>query len=136
MRRFVIIMSLCVAAAGCADGPPGSEDELAVYEAVLRQEVGEQKQGTDVFLSIDGKDPSKEAFDRFVKKFPALQPASKAPKGKATHVGLSELKWINSNTAEVDGGFSNGMDGRQCTYRVVRKKGVWVVEQTVVKAIS
>ena len=75
-------------------------------------------------------------LDRFVKKFPAIQPSSKAPQGKSTHVGLSDLKWIDSNTAEVNGGFSNGMDGRHSLYRIVRRQGEWVVEKSEIKAIS
>jgi hypothetical protein len=134
MRRLPLIAGLCLITAGCGAGSP--EDEVAVYEAVLRKEVGEQRHVADVFLHIDGQDPSKEMLDRFVKKFPAIQPGSKAPKGKATHVSLSELKWINSSTAEVKGGFSNGLDGRHSLYRVVRKKGEWVVEKAEVKAIS
>jgi hypothetical protein len=143
MRRFYVIVGFCIFIAGCAGGAPDEHEDMekdkdmvAVFEAVLRQEVGEQKHVANVYLSIDGKDPSKAMLEKFVKKFPTLQPRSKAPQGNATQVSLSDLKWIDRNTAEVNGGFSNGMDGRHSLYRVVRKQGEWIVEKAEIKAIS
>lgn len=135
MRRLIIIASLCVISAGCE--APSPKDEAAVYEAVLHREVGEQAGVANVFLFVDGKDPTPEMLDQFVKKFPAPKAGSKVPaQGMATRVSLDGLEWINANTAEVSGGFSNGMDGRHSLYRVVRKQGEWVVEKAEVKAIS
>ena len=87
-------------------------------------------------MFVDGKEPSPELLKHFQNQFPDLQPGSKVPQGKATRISLEELKWIDRNTAELRGGFSNGMDGRDRRYRLTRKKAEWTVQSVVLEAQS
>src|SRR5580765_3997166 len=136
MRKFICLAGLCFLMAGCNGngndvvvGPPDDpkRDPTPVYEVVFRHELKAAKTGAGHFLYVDGKDPSPELMKRLQKDLPDLLPGSKAPKReggpKARRVGVSvdELKWIDSNTAELMGGQSNGMDGHGSRYRVVRK---------------
>jgi hypothetical protein len=138
MRHLVVLVALLALLAGCNgnDDPKDAKDAGPVYEAVLKVELKNSKKGEGWSVFIDGKDPEPEMLKRFQKQWPELQPGSKAPKGRADRVSLSELKWIDRSTAELRGGFSNGIDGRGSLYRVVRKKDAWVVESSKVEVES
>ena len=69
-------------------------------------------------------------------QWPALRPASEAPKGKRNIVHVEELKWLGRGIAEARGGFSNGMDGVIKRFRLIWTGGRWVVEKTTTEAIS
>jgi hypothetical protein len=58
------------------------------------------------------------------------------PKGLAQRFSFGEVKWVDRDTAEVEGGFSNGMDGRANRYRLARKNGRWIVEKVERVAVS
>src|SRR5712692_1709994 len=125
MKRLIVLVGLGLVGAGCNGAPVRGPDEpkepAAVYEVVLRHELKGANNGAGCYLFIDGKDPAPELLDRLLKQWPELQAGSKRPKGKATSVSLEELKWIDRNTAEVRGGFSNGIDGHHKRYRVIRR---------------
>jgi hypothetical protein len=101
MRRFIALSMIGLVYTGCADAPV--QDVTPVYEAVLLHELKDAAHVKDIYVAIEGKDPSPETIKRLQEQCPAVQPSSKAPQGKATHVGVSKLKWINRNTAEVRG---------------------------------
>jgi hypothetical protein len=138
MRRSPLLFGLLIFTAGCnGNGNEGDpKDAPLVFEAVLKTELSGTKKGDGWYVFVDGVDPAPDALVLFQKNWAELQPGSKAPKGKANRVSISELKWIDRDTAELRGGFSNGMDGRGSRYRVVRKKGAWVVENAVVEVQS
>jgi hypothetical protein len=134
MYRFTGLIAICFASAGCTGAPV--QETTPVYEAVLRHELKEAAHVKDIYVTIDGKDPSPETLKRLQEQCPGAQPGSQAPQGNATHVGVRELKWIDRNTAELRGGFSNGMDGRGSHYHVIKKNGQWVVDRAVVSEVS
>lgn len=140
MRHFMLLAALCIPAAGChgaaKDGSKETKDAAPIYAAVLKEELKDTKQGEGLYVFVDGKDPSPDFLDRFREQWPELQPGSKAPKGKAKRVSVDSLQWIDSDTAELHGATSNGIDGRSSLYRVVRKGGVWVVDNVKLKAVS
>ena len=107
-----------------------------VYETVLKVELKDAKKGEGFFVFIDGKDPSPQLLKQLHKTWPELRPGSKVPQGKANRVNLDELKWIDRNSAEVLGGFSNGMDGHGKRYRLTRKNGVWSIESVKTEFLS
>jgi hypothetical protein len=131
MRRFIGLVAIGLA---CTDSTV--QDTTPVYEAVLRHELKGAAHVKDIYVTIEGNDPSPETLKRLQEPCPGVQPRSRAPKGNATHMGVRELKWIDRNTAEVRGGFSNGIDGRGSRYQVIKKNGQWVVDKEVVEVIS
>jgi hypothetical protein len=140
MRLFLLPAFCCLLGVGCNghgkndSGDPS--DAVAVYGAVLQEELKGTKKGEGFYVFVDGKDPEPELLQRFQKQWPELQAGSKAPQGKANRVSMHSLKWFNRDTADVLGGSSNGIDGRQSRYRVVRKNGAWVVESARLEAQS
>ena len=132
MRHVLLMVGLCGVVVGCmGDAPPqagDAKDPAPVYEVVIREELKAFPKGAGCYLFIDGKDPAPDFLKQMQKHWPELQPGSKVPKGKAHSVGLQDLKWIDRNTAEVEGGFSNGIDGHYKLYRVVRKDAAWTIE--------
>ena len=141
MRRYLIVAGFCILAAGCEGNgngqPKDGRDAPGVFEVVLKAELKEAKKGEGHYLFVDGKDPAPEMMKRFNKLWPDLQAGSKVPKeGKAMRISIGELEWIDSNTAEVRGGFSNGMDGRGSKYRVIRSKDGWTIDKVTVEFLS
>jgi hypothetical protein len=140
MRHLIVLATFCILCAGCnGDGnndPKVVRDPVPVYEAVLKEELKATKKGEGFYVFVDGKDPAPDLLNKFQKQWPDLQPGSKAPKGKANHVSIDGLKWIDANTAELRGGFSNGMDGRGSRYRVITKNTEWVIESVVLEVQS
>ena len=131
MRHIIMLIGFCIVGIGCngATVPPPEEakDPTSVYETVLREYLKDAK-GEGCYLSVDGKDPAPELLKQLNKHWPELQAASKAPAvGKKNGVSVSDLNWLDRDTAQVRGGFSNGMDGHGARYRVVRKNGVWSI---------
>jgi hypothetical protein len=125
MRRFILLAGLVVCA-GCG-GEGDAKDEAAVFEAVIKAELKGTKDGDGYYVFVNGVDPEAELLKKLQKQFRELQPGSKAPQHQGNRVSVSELKWINRNTAELRGGFSNGKDGRGSEYRVGRQNNEWVV---------
>ncbi|MBM3997802.1 MAG: hypothetical protein FJ303_27210 [Planctomycetes bacterium] len=143
MKRLILPFVLCLGTVGCdaaADGNDKGKNAEAVYEIVFRAELKEAKDGAAHFLSVDNKDIGPELLAKLKKTWPALQPWSKRPepkgKDRVVHIGVHDLKWIDRNTAEVRGGFSNGIDGRISGYRIIQRNGAWVIESVKVVAQS
>ncbi|MBI1832602.1 MAG: hypothetical protein HYR84_14265 [Planctomycetes bacterium] len=141
MKRAIGCFALLLCGVGCNGvADVGGNDAAPVYDIVFRAELKDAKNGAAHFLSVDYKDPAPELMAKLKKTWPELQPWSKKPAEKAkersTHVAAHDLKWIDRHTAEVQGGFSNGMDGRVNLYRVVNKNGDWVIESVKVIAQS
>ena len=134
MSRFLLLVGLCLAAAGC--GGTSDRDTAPIYEAVLQHELKGQKNGEEVYLFIDGQAPPPELLERLRQRWPALKAGPEAAKRRARRVAFQELKWVGRRTAEVQCSFSDGMDGRMNLYRVGKKDGQWVVEKVELKAIS
>jgi hypothetical protein len=96
MPRIILFSAFCCFLAGCtaADGDNGkaSKDAHPVYEAVLKVELKEAKNGEGYYLFVDGKDPEPDLLTRLQKHWPQLQPGSKVPEGKATRINVGELR--------------------------------------------
>lgn len=119
MRLFLLLAGSLLVIAGCngVDGANDKKDPLPVYEVVLRHELKQAVKGP-IYVSVDFKDPAPELLAKLAKQWPDVRPQSKRPKnlpkaGTFTNVNVEELKWIDANTAELKGGFSNGMDGQR-----------------------
>ena len=140
MRYLLIILAgLCILSAGC--NPKQHNDPAPLYETVLREEFKREelkgaKTGQGVYVFIDGEDPTPELLKAFQKEWPDLQPGSRAPQRKAIRISIDGLRWIDANTAELRGGWSNGKDGRGSRYRIVRRGNAWIVESAVIDAES
>ena len=135
MRQLIVLAGFCIISAGC-NGEPDSKEAVHVYEAVLKEELKGSKKGEGFYVFIDGVDPEPELLKQFQKQWPELQPGSKKDRGQGIGVSVDGLKWIDRNTADLRGGFSNGKDGRGSRYRVVRKNGAWLVESAKVEVLS
>ena len=143
MHRFVVLIGFCIVSAGCngdAAQQPDGKDTLAVYEVILREEIKNHVKGP-IYVSVDFNDPAPELLAKLAKQWPDVLPQSKRPKerqkrGTFINVHVEQLKWIDANTAELKGGFANGMDGRGSRYRVERKNGAWGIVKTVVEVES
>ena len=128
--------SLCGCSKSIDSAGEGSRDDAAVYEAVLKLgHCGPAAEGP-TYLQIDGVDPRAELLARLRKTWPQLMPTSEMPAGKRHLVHISELRWIDDDTAEVNAGFNTGTDGRIDEYRLVRKAGQWTLDKTTNRAIS
>ena len=134
MVRVIVLGGLCLAAAGCGTSPPHNAAD--VYEALLRENLPGHGDGSGIYVLVDGADPATELLDRLRLQWPALRPASEAPKGKRHIVHVEDLKWLGRGTAEARGGFSNGMDGVIKRFRLIWTGGRWVVEKTTTEVIS
>ena len=134
MNRATVLVGLCLVCVGC--GPRSPREAAAVYEAVLRHEMQGFKNGEPIYVFIDGHDPTPELVGQLRQQWPTVQAGSAAPKGRALRVSFGELKWTGRNTAELQGTFSNGMDGRSSSYRLAWKNGQWEVERAELKAVS
>lgn len=149
MSCRLLLSVLLFASLGCSQSMPSAAgraatdrdaEATAVYEAVLRHQVQRwrvaQRPDAVCYVWIDGKDPSPAFLEQLGGDRPALAAGSQAPKGKGLHLHVEELKWLDDDTAELKGGFSDGKDGSQNRYRVVRRDGHWVVDKDVVEAMS
>jgi hypothetical protein len=129
--------------------------ELDILEAVFRYQFDHNHSGRSpsafdyVFLSLASdtglglpKDPPASLLARFKDHVPPVEPAS----GADTHAGsgmrssvrhkqkggrgilffLTNIRWIDDSTVEVDGGSHSGCESEN-TYRAERRDGVWVV---------
>jgi hypothetical protein len=128
MRRWIGVIGCLLVGAGCQGN--SSRDAMPVYQAVLRQEFQALKKDETVYLFIEGRDPAPELLARLREQWPMLKAGSKVPQGKAKRIDFGALKWIDSHTAELRFGFSDGMDGRNDHYRVTKQGEAWRVEKT------
>jgi hypothetical protein len=105
-----------------------------IYEAVFRHLFqhnvsGAQQNAKGYFLTINGDDPTLEFLKRFEKHKP---PVAAGSTFKVLEGGLKfridSLKWIDDDTAELQGGYYEGnLSASTNLYRVARKDGRWIV---------
>jgi hypothetical protein len=139
MRKCTVVAWFCVALAGCAgaEGGGDNKDLVPIFDVVLKHEFAGPKAPDVLYLFVDGKDPEAKQLEKLQKTWPMLQPGSKVPqKGLATRISISDLKWTGRDAVDLQGGVSNGMDGRVKHFWLKRKNGTWSVEKAEITAIS
>lgn len=145
----VLLVLVLVLVLGCATRvpPPESRDaaEASVYEAVFRHlfrhNASAARSRVDYyFLAIgDGEDPPPALLARFAGHVPKVEPVSasrSSPQGvrheedggKGLVFRIEALRWLDADTAEVEGGyFEASLSASGNTHRVERRRGRWVV---------
>ena len=142
--------------------PAGSRSEAAqreidLLEAVYRYQFTHNASSAThhgraevYFLSGPGKqDPAAELLARFAGHTPPVAPASAAGSkvwygvkhGESGAQGIilrvDEIRWIDPDTAEVEGGYyENSRSASENTYRVARKDGRWTVVNDRMNSMS
>ena len=127
---------------------------LDVAEAVFRYQFdhnasGAQRQVDYFFISLEERDPPQALLTRFANEKPLVLPASLATSFAGTGVRhkelggrglifrISSIKWLDANTAEVDGGYYEaGLSASGNIYRVERRVGKWFVARDEMRWIS
>ncbi|SRR5258705_9888029 len=135
---------------------------LDILEAVFRYQFdhnGASYLSPDCFfLSLaEAKDPPKDPppalLVRFDGQIPAVEPVSvvntadkrfnashvhaKGKQGKGVLLRLTNIRWIDENTVEVDGGSNCGSRcASENTYRAERQQGKWVVVDDTLHRVS
>ena len=138
MWRTIALGLVCLGLTGCSgpsggggDAPAPPKDPLDVYEAVFRYRLKNHPRDVRGYLSVDGRDLPADLLRRLRRDWPNLAPASEEPKEKGLRLSVSELKWIDANTAEVHAGYwfptKFAGEGYFADHRVVKKDGQWVV---------
>jgi hypothetical protein len=102
------------------------------------------------FVSINGKDPSDEFINRFqdiprsIRKLSSVEHSKTArtPLDKTTHLtgiifDVEKLRWLDRDSAEVNGGYyCGGLCAAGITFTVRRENGKWVVKSSQMNWIS
>ena len=111
------------------------------------------------FLSLaEAKDPPRDPpaalLARFKEQIPPVEPVSavdtadmrfnvhsgvhaKGKKGKGVLLRLTNIRWIDDDTVELDGGYYYGhLSGSTNTYRAERRQGAWVVVNDTLHWVS
>jgi len=131
----------------------GEEGDKAVKEATNQNEkaVAEALNFVVLFISVDSKDPSDafmKRFEKFPKPVKKLSQSEidtksmnavvdKATGEKGIRFGVGKIRWLGSNSVEVDGGyFCAGLCASGQTFNVHRKQGVWKVVGSTMHWIS
>jgi len=118
-----------------------SPRDLDVLEAVFRYQLEHHAGALVCFLELaEQHDPPPGLLARFAGSSPRVEPLSAADpdtssgvhhKGQSDHgviLYLTSLSWIDSDTAELDGGYySDHLSSSRNTYRAVRRDDKWVV---------
>jgi hypothetical protein len=125
-----------------------------VYEAVFRHQFsrnasGAQQRAVTYFIEIQDADPSSAFIARFSDVDHKVKVASKAYYGRGASVTdrsnhsqallfrVDGIKWLDSNTAEVTGGYYEGdLSSSGNIYRVQRTRSGWKVTNDVMEWIS
>lgn len=133
-----------------AKGP----EYLNVLETVFRYQFdhnasGSQRNVDYFFVRLDHSDPPPELLERFKNQSPRVLPASMAKSsagrgvthkdlgGRGLIFNITQIAWLDANTAEVDGGYYEaGLSASGNTYRVERRDGKWVVTKNEMHWIS
>ena len=133
-----------------AKGP----EYLNVLETVFRYQFdhnasGSQRNVDYFFLRLDQSDPPPELLERFKNQSPRVLPGSMARAsagegvkhkdlgGRGLIFNITQIAWLDANTAEVDGGYYEaGLSSSGNTYRVERRDGKWVVTKNTMHWIS
>jgi hypothetical protein len=156
MRVAGLALALTLVGACASAGAPNSSapveraaQELDILEAVFRYQFDHNASGHRLtefdylFLSLANerslpKDPPASLLARFKEYVPPVEPASgadiharsgvhhKQTGGRGILFFLTNIRWIDDNTVEVDGGYRSGCVSDD-TYRAERRDGMWVV---------
>ncbi len=114
-----------------------AEHEDDIREAVFRYQFehwGSNKEIYYLSLSNQG-DPTDEFTRRFKDIQSEVRKASLAERAGGEIKGgviffVREIKWINDNEVEIEGGYHRGgLDGSGHAFQVMREKGKWVVKK-------
>ncbi|MCL2647983.1 MAG: hypothetical protein FWD61_13380 [Phycisphaerales bacterium] len=157
---FVLLPLLAFSLFSCAALPSAlapsarsAADRLDLAEAVFRYQFehnasGSQKNCDYFFICIEREDPSPELLRRFADNKPKVVPASDATSsgrgvshktlgGTGLLFTISDITWLNDNTADVDGGYYEAnLSSSGNTYRVERRDGKWIVTKNTMHWIS
>jgi hypothetical protein len=160
LSLVLTLLSACsnpVAPRAAAPADHASE-ELDILEAVFRYQFehnGASYMHPDrLFLSLaEAKDPPKDPpaalLARFKGQIPPVEPESaadtdmvhgvhaKGKQGRGVLLRLTNIRWIDDDTVEVDGGYySSGLSASGNTYRAQRREGAWVVVSDTLHWVS
>ena len=127
---------------------------LNVAEAVLRHlfdnNASGLRRGADYFfIALEKGDPPQEFLARFASERPLVLAVSQATSsalegvkhkelgGRGLIFRISSIKWLDPNTAEVEGGYYEaGLSSSGNVYRVERRGGPWFVTKSEMRWIS
>jgi len=139
---------------GIAQSEAHDSDYLDVAEAVLRHQFdhnasGAQRNADYFFIFLEKGDPPPALLARFANEKPPVLPASLATSsafegvkhkesgGRGLIFRISSIKWLDANTAEVEGGYYEaGLSSSGNVYRVERRSGKWSVTKDEMQWIS
>jgi hypothetical protein len=125
-----------------------------VIEAVFRHQFDHNasagKRNVDYFfISVENSDPPEALLTRFAAEKPPVLPASLAASspsegvrhkelgGRGLKFRISSVKWLDADTAEVQGGYyEGGLSSSGNVYRVERHGGKWSVTKDEMRYIS
>ncbi|MCE9604346.1 MAG: hypothetical protein K8U03_05510 [Planctomycetia bacterium] len=131
--------------AGNAEHIAYPPDYLDVAEAVFRHQFDHNASGTQrrvkyFFLSLEANDPPNAFLARFANEWwPYVRPASMEAqlRGPRLIFSISSVKWLDADTAEVEGGYYHDtLSSSGNLYRVERRAGKWSVTKDELKWIS
>lgn len=142
MLRIALLLPLVAALAGCMGAPPpgpppyeyAMSNEASVFTAVFdhmfTHHRATPKQYVKAFyVSIRGKDPSKDFMERWNRHKPPVLPGSRFKPGAGLWLRIKSIKWINTETAEVfTNMYQSDLNNWERFYRVQKEWfGTWVV---------
>ncbi len=117
-------------------GADRSAEEERIYEAALRHLLQSNTYKRQIYLGINGKDPSDEFMRRFaesnlaVKKVSTFRGWFNSSLGERSIVLMvSSIKWSAGDRVEVKGGITCGpLCGSGGVYELVKDRWLWMVE--------
>ena len=153
MKRVLGVLGLLLSPLCACASPPAPPDaavedpspELDVIEATFRFQLEEYAQHATrfdyIFLELArNQDPPAELLARFAGHTPPVVPISqskpdkwlgphhKSDDGKGFILGVTSVRWIDVDTAEVKGGYHRGNRGSSWhTFEARRREGKWVI---------
>ena len=118
------------------------QDNLDICEAVFRYLFKHnaskvQQKAKSYFITIFKQDPSDEFLARFTGNNPPVRKGSDFAIGEGLVFSIGSIIRIGEDTAQVCGGYyETGLSSSGNIYTVVRKNGLWVVENDEMLWIS
>ena len=110
------------------------ETESNIAEIVLRHEfdnngTGMRDKARAYCIEISDSDPSDKFLTRFKDHKPPVKKGSEFILGQDIKFSVYHFRWINNRIVDVEGSsYANNMNGTGHTYRIIRKKGRWVID--------
>lgn len=164
LRELTMPIVMAGLLSGCASfrGGPNAHlfpvaitaDEAMIYETVFRYQMSRHtlpppETISAYCISIRGADPSDAFLLRFSEQAPPVLKASDAytvgggivyargKKGLAFKFSVGEVRWIDENTVDVEGGYSlSSLAASGNIYRLVRRGAHWTVVKDTLQWIS